>query len=86
MVVVHNNTLETFYDEKQQDNYQPKTTSFVLPESNDTSSESNAAIFDNDSFWSGSISWYWYMIYLNYTLYTISLCIQIYIIKYHVSI
>jgi len=58
VVVVHNNTLETFYDEKQQDNYQPKTTSFVLPESNDTSSKSNAAIFDNDSFWSGSISWY----------------------------
>jgi len=49
VVVLHNNTLETFYDEKDDQKFMPK---------NVVSNDNEAAIFDNDSFWSGSITWF----------------------------
>lgn len=49
VVVLHNNTLETFYDE------QYKLPNIVNYQAND---KPNDDFFDNDSFWSGSITWF----------------------------
>mmetsp|Transcript_2668 Transcript_2668/g.6997 ORF Transcript_2668/g.6997 Transcript_2668/m.6997 type:complete len:96 (+) Transcript_2668:872-1159(+) len=56
VVVKHHDMLETFYDDKQN---QPKATPTPSPfsfPSAEAGKEGN--FFDNDSFWSGSITWY----------------------------
>jgi len=47
VVVSHNENLETFYDFQEP---------FASPEKGGTSFDD--VFFDNDSFWSGSITWY----------------------------
>ena len=47
VVVTHNENLETFYDFHE---------SLALPEKSGASFDD--VFFDNDSFWSGSITWY----------------------------
>lgn len=51
VVVLHNNTLKTFYD----NNSSAKLTNAPLEKSLQKNDE---AFFDNDSFWSGSITWF----------------------------
>ena len=47
VVVEHNENLETFYDFHE---------SFVSPDNGEAAFDD--VFFDNDSFWSGSITWY----------------------------
>lgn len=49
VVVEHNDSLETFYDINDFTSYSPP---------HNGGSSMNEAFFDNDSFWSGSITWY----------------------------
>jgi hypothetical protein len=69
VVVLHENKLETFVDESQFCTKAATTTtkgpslcsSVVLTNNNDTDCHNNKNVddfFDNDSFWSGSITWY----------------------------
>ena len=49
VVVEHNENLKTFYDSDQ---------NLASPVSGGASFDD--VFFDNDSFWSGSITWYWH--------------------------
>lgn len=60
VVVAHNENLETFYDFQE---------SFASPEKGGASF--NDVFFDNDSFWSGSITWYWHIIETLIVLYAL---------------
>jgi len=51
VVVLHNNTLETFYD----DQYKLSTIVNYQATPDDKPTDD---FFDNDSFWSGSITWF----------------------------
>lgn len=58
VVVLHNNTLETFYDEPQDMSKQSKSNFRSGMFKQGQSNESSDDFFDNDSFWSGSITWF----------------------------
>lgn len=60
VLVLHNDVLETFYDDvskydRNQSMFKQPLTSRSLEKTPSTSSDD---FFDNDSFWSGSITWY----------------------------
>jgi hypothetical protein len=64
VVVLHNDKLETFSDDdndddqNKEDDSEPCGRSSPLDGGDDTSPALSANFFDNDSFWSGSITWY----------------------------
>jgi hypothetical protein len=64
VVVLHNDKLETFSDddndddENEEEDSEPCGRISPLDGGDDTSSALSANFFDNDSFWSGSITWY----------------------------
>jgi len=62
VVVRHHDTLETFYDDEQTQkevtsSVNPTPSPFSLP-TDETEAGKGGDFFDNDSFWSGSITWY----------------------------
>lgn len=65
VVVLHNDKLETFFNPSdshllpEKDQIQPLTTYSLQANSSSSKGDSSSSdFFDNDSFWSGSLTWY----------------------------